>query len=316
MSATTAAPIGVGTKVKGFAAAARIPFLSVSILPYLLGAQMARTWGGVQISAPVFWLGLAGVVLITLATYFNGEYYDLVEDEVSTQLGRSKFAGGGGSVLDGALAKETPRRAANVVTLLAVGVGLLLAFVYKTGIWTLPMGIFGMACGYFYSARPFRWVERGIGEFMIGICYGWLPIAVGYYLQTQQLPALLFWTSLPVGFTIFNVIYVNEYPDFEGDLKAGKRNLLQRVGRERGIWIYIAAAALAVLTFAYATTQGVPSGIWPWYAAVVAIQIVPVAMLLAGKWRVRKMLEPICGITVVVNLATTAVLIAAFWPKG
>jgi 1,4-dihydroxy-2-naphthoate octaprenyltransferase len=312
---TTAVRSGLVARAKGWGAIARVPFLSVGILPYLLGARIA-TWAGVPFAPAVFWLGLVAVVLIMLATYFNGEYADVSEDRVSTELGRNPFAGGSGGVVDGLLPAEHARTAGYVVTGIAAVIGLVLAIVYRTGAWTIPIGIFGLAAGYFYSMRPFRWVERGIGELLIGICYGWLPIAIGYYLQAGELPMLLFWVSLPVAITIFNVIFVNEYPDFDGDAAVGKRNLLQRVGRERGAWIYRAAVVLAPLTFAYALTKGAPNAMWQWYAAVVVVSLVPTAMMGVGLWGTRRFLVPICGITIVVNLATTSVLIASFWPKG
>lgn len=316
MSATAAAaPVGLASRARGWIAISRVPFLSVGILPYLLGVRIA-TWQGTTIEPWILWLGLAGVVLIMLATYFNGEYADTQEDRVSTELGRNPFAGGSGGVVDGLLPGHWARNAGYVATALTLAIGLVLAFGFRTGPWTLPIGIFGLAAGYFYSMPPLRWVQRGIGELLIGICYGWLPVAIGYYLQTGTLPLLLVWVSLPIAFTIFNVIFANEYPDFEGDGFAGKRNLLQRVGRERGVWIYVAAVAATFATFALALSQGVPSAIWPFAAAVGVVLVVPAGMMVAGLWRQRKMLEPICGLTIVGNLATTAVLIAAFWPKG
>ena len=195
---------------------------------------------------------------------------------------------------------------------LAVVIGLVLAFVFKTGALTIPLGVFGLIAGYFYSMPPFRWVERGFGEVLIGICYGWLPVAVGYYLQAGELPPVLFWVSLPIAFTIFNVIFVNEYPDWEGDTAAGKANLLVRIGRERGVWVYAAAVIAAPIAYVFAVAYGVPGALWPWYAGVVAVSIVPMVMLFAGKWRERKMLVPICALTIVVNLATSAILIASY----
>lgn len=308
---TEAAPTSLASQAKGWFLISRVPFLSVGILPYLLGASIAA-YDGVDIDAAAFWLGLAGVVLIMLATYFNGEYYDTVEDTISTELGRNPFAGGSGGVVDGLLPASYARRAGIAAAVAAAVVGLVLAFVVGTGPLTIPIGLFGLIAGFFYSAPPFRWVQRGIGEIFIGVCYGWLPIAIGYYLQTPQLPPVLVWASLPVGITIFNVIFMNEYPDYEGDLAAGKRNLLVRVGRERGVWIYVAAALLAPATFIWAIGHGVPPTSWPWYAGVTVVSLVPTLMMVAGKWKVRKLLVPLCGVTIVVNLATTAVLMAAF----
>lgn len=314
-AATATPPVGVLSRAKGWAAIARVPFLSVGILPYVLGARIA-TFHGATVEPWVFWLGLAGVVLIMLATYFNGEYADVTEDTVSTGLGRSQFAGGSGAVVDGLLPRDYPRYAGYAAAGLALAIGLVLTFAFRTGPWTLPIGIFGLAAGYYYSMPPFRWVQRGVGELLIGICYGWLPVGIGYYLAAGSLPPILLWTSLPIAFTIFNVIYANEYPDFEGDQAAGKRNLLQRVGRERGVWIYVAAVIAAHVSYVWALAQGMPSAAWQFYAAVAALSLIPAGMLVAGLWRTRKLLEPICGMTIVVNLATTAVFIAAFWPKG
>jgi len=309
------APATLATRAKGWFLISRVPFLSVGILPYLLGTAIAA-YDGAEIDAVTFWLGMSGVLLIMLATYFNGEYYDIAEDSISTELGRNPFAGGSGGVVDGLLPAHHARRAGIIAAMAATVIGLVLAFVVGTGPLTIPMGLFGLIAGFFYSAPPFRWVQRGIGEIFIGICYGWLPIAVGYYLQNPQLPAVLWWASLPVGITIFNVIYMNEYPDYEGDVAAGKRNLLVRVGREHGVWIYVAAAFLAPATFVWAIGHGVPQWIWPWYAGVTALSLVPTVMMVTGKWSVRKLLEPMCGITIIVNLATTAVLIAAFLLEG
>ena len=312
---TEPAPTSFATRAKGWFLISRVPFLSVGILPYLLGVSIAA-YDGAAIEAAAFWLGLAGVMLIMLATYFNGEYYDTFEDTISTELGRNPFAGGSGGVVDGLLPAGYARRAGIVAAVLAAVVGLVLAFVVGTGPLTIPMGMFGLIAGFFYSAPPFRWVQRGIGEIFIGVCYGWLPIAIGYYLQQPRLPLVLVWASVPVGITIFNVIFMNEYPDYEGDLAAGKRNLLVRVGRERGVWIYVAAAVLAPAGFFWAIGHGVPPWIWPWYAGVATVSLVPTVMMVVGSWKTRKLLEPMCGITILVNLATTTVLIAAFLLEG
>lgn len=321
MNVASTAPHPLAVSLKGWATVSRIPFLSVGILPYLLGVRIA-TWAGAPLDKPVMWAGLAAVVLIMLATYFNGEWADVTEDTLSTEQGRNPFAGGSGGVVDGLVAARQTRIAGNVATALAVVIGLWLAVVARTGAWTIPLGIVGLFAGYFYSAPPFRWVQRGIGELLIGLCYGWLPIQVGYYLQAGvegtrlgAFPGLIWLVSLPVAFTIFNVIYMNEYPDYDSDVAVGKRNLLARVGQERGIWIYLTASILAMASFAYALALGERSLVVP-YGVVLAVALVPAVMMLMGLWRKRPMLVPMCGLTIVANLATTGVLIASFWPAG
>lgn len=319
MNAAPAPAPPLAISLKGWATVSRIPFLSVGVLPYLLGVRIA-TWAGAPLNLPVMWAGLIAVVLIMLATYFNGEYADVAEDTISTEQGRNPFAGGSGGVVDGLVTPQQARVGGNVVTALAIGIGLGLALIAKTGVWTIPLGVFGLVAGYFYSMRPFRWVQRGVGELFIGICYGWLPVTVGYYLQASlggsrfgELPGLLWWVSMPVGITIFNVIFMNEFPDYEGDVAVGKRNLLVRLDREAGVFVYVAAVVLATASFYYALTFAERPP-WLWFGAVTAVSLVPTSMMLAGMWRKRPMLVPMCGLTIVANLATTGVLVASFWP--
>lgn len=50
----------------------------------------------------------------------------------------------------------------------------------------IPLGIIGILSGFFYSKMPVRWVTRGVGEVLIELCYGWLPITVSYYCKQQR----------------------------------------------------------------------------------------------------------------------------------
>ena len=57
--------------------------------------------------------------------------------------------------------------------------------------------------------------------------------------------------SIPIGLTIFNVIFLNEFPDYEADRTVGnKRNIVVRLGKEKGIIVYIAVQAITWIMFA------------------------------------------------------------------
>ena len=173
------------------------------------------------------------MVLVMLATYYAGEYWDYAEDSLSARLGPSRFAGGSRVLQRGLLPRRAALWASLVSLLLAVGVGLMLQLGYRTGVWTIPFGVLGMLGGFFYSTRPVRWVSRGWGELWIAFCYGWLPVATGYYLQAGGITPLVHWLAAPIGLTIFNVILLNEFPDYPADLVTGKANMVMRLGPER-----------------------------------------------------------------------------------
>ena len=257
-------------------------------------------------------LGTIGVILIMLSTYYGGEYWDYVEDTLSARNRPSKFAGGSGVLQKGILPRRVALSASIASLSLALVVGIVLQFVYRTGPWTLPFGVAGMFAGFFYSARPIRWVRTGLGEFLIAFCYGWLPLAVSFYLQAGRILPLVHWMAVPIGLTIFNVILLNEYPDYEADMAAGKTNMLVRLGRKHGAYVYSIAGIGGILSFILSLNQRVPMKALWLYIPVAAVSLALVVLVMQGRWGNRQTLEKLCGVNILVNLGTTASYIVAF----
>jgi 1,4-dihydroxy-2-naphthoate octaprenyltransferase len=283
----------------------------VGVLPFLLGTVLAWQQAG-TFRPDVFGWGTLGVVLIMLATYYAGEYWDQAEDAISGRLGGSRFAGGSQVLQRGLLESRVALWASLVCVALALSVGLVLQVGYCTGPLTLPLGIVGLIGGFFYSTRPVRWAGRGWGELWIAFCYGWLPVAAAGYLQLGQIPPLTHWVAAPIGLTIFNVILLNEFPDYPADRESGKRNLTVRLGRQRAAWCYALSSAASWLGMWLSTRQGVPGRVWWVYLPILALSVLVVSQVLAGRWRHRPALEMLCGANLIVNLGTTAAYIFAF----
>jgi 1,4-dihydroxy-2-naphthoate octaprenyltransferase len=289
----------------------RPPFHTVGVLPFILGGVLAWREAGVLRMDILIW-GTLGVVCIMLATYYAGEYWDYAEDALSGQMGGSRFAGGSQVLQRGLLPRRAPFYASLLSLGLALGVGLVLQLGYRTGPWTLPLGLIGLLGGFFYSTRPLRWVGRGWGELWIAFCYGWLPVAVGYYVQAGHVWPLIHWIGVPIGLSIFNVILLNEFPDYLADRQAGKRNLAVRLGRERASSLYALTSAASWVALGLSVLQGVPVRVIYLYLPVLALSLVLVTQLLRGRWRDRAMLEMMCGANLLVNLGTTASYIVGF----
>jgi 1,4-dihydroxy-2-naphthoate octaprenyltransferase len=305
--------VGLGRALSAWLALARLPFHSVGVLPFLLGGLLAWRLTATFDWAVLGW-GTVGVILVMLATYFAGEYWDVEEDALSARLGPSRFAGGSQIILRGLLPRHAPLRASLVSLVLAVVVALVLQVGYRTGPWTVPFCLLGLLGGFFYSARPVRWVSRGWGELWIAFCYGWLPVAVGCYLQMGEIPPLVHWLSLPIGLTILNVILLNEFPDHAADAAAGKANLLVRLGPEWGATLYALVAAASWATVALSIRRGVPARLLWLYLPVLALSIAVVLNVLRGRWRDRPALERLCAANLGVNLGTTAAyMLALAW---
>jgi 1,4-dihydroxy-2-naphthoate octaprenyltransferase len=298
-------------KIQALFALSRPPFHTVGVLPFVLGTILAYYQESVFSWAILIW-GIVGVVLIMLATYYAGEYWDFREDELSARTYPSKFAGGSRVIQRGILPRHFARNASFFCLILALGVGIILQFVYHTGPFTLPLGIVGILGGFFYSARPVRWVSTGFGEVWIAFCYGWLPIAAAYYLQTGYISSLVHWLAIPVGLSIFNVILLNEFPDYEADQKTDKKNILVRGGAKKASHIYAYVSSTSWVFYIVSLYRGVPKhAIW-FYMPILFISIILVVMVLAERWQNRLILEKLCGVNILVNLGTTASYILAF----
>jgi 1,4-dihydroxy-2-naphthoate octaprenyltransferase len=297
-------------KLVAWLALSRPPFHSVGVLPFVLGGVLAWRQTGAFRWDIVGW-GTLGVVLVMLATYYAGEYWDYREDTISSRQ-PSRFAGGSGVIQHGLLPRRAALWASLVCVALALGVGLVLWLGYGTGPWTMVLGIVGILGGFFYSTRPVRWVSTGVGEVWIAFCYGWLPVAAGYYLQVGGIAPLVHWLAIPIGLTIFNVILLNEFPDYQADVAARKRNLTARLGRERAAWLYGLASLGSWVGMGLSLANGVPArALWV-YLPVLILSLILTAWVLRSGWRDRSTLEKLCGLTIAVNLGTTAAYIFAF----
>jgi len=307
----------ISEKLRAWLALSRPPFHSVGVLPFILGGVLAWRQGGAFRWNVCAW-GTLGVVLVMLATYYAGEYWDYAEDSLSARLGPSRFAGGSRVLQRGLLPRQAALGASLTSLLLAIGVGAILQLGYRTGPWTICLGAVGMLGGFFYSTRPVRWVRTGWGELWIAFCYGWLPVAVGYYLQVGRIAPLVHWLAAPIGLTIFNVILLNEFPDYPADLATGKANLVVRLGQERASRLYGLTSLGSWIAMLLSLGHGVPTRALWFYLPILALSLILVVSVMRRRWRDRAILERLCAANLAVNLGTTATYILAFagWAYG
>jgi len=298
-------------KVRFWFVLSRPAFHAVGLLPFVLGTVLAYRLAGMW-NVEIFILGMVGVLLILLSTYHSGEYFDRVGDAISLTLHKNKFAGGTRVVPTHRVHPLIPLWTSVISFLLAAFVGVTLQWGYHTGPWTLPLGAVGALAGFFYSTEPIRLVKRGWGEIFIAFCYGWLPVATAYYLQTASIAPVIHWLWIPIGSSIFNVILLNEIPDYEADRLTGKKNLLLRIGLRRGIRLYHAMNSLTILGVFLSPFFGVSSKVVVWFSPFFLMALFVSWALFRGYFRDSRQMEILCGLNIAVNLGTTGSYIVAY----
>lgn len=231
--------------VKGFWQLADPKIWVASTVPMALGIALAVTTEPARFS--FFWclLAVAGVYLIEIGKNALNEFVDYRSgvDPAVDAGHRTPFSGGKKTIVDGLL---TPRQTALIAlatfgAAACIGMAVVLFREYRV----LYIGMAGIALAIAYSLPPFKLCYRGLGEFAVGIAFGPLILAGMYLTLSHRVDVLPFFASLPLGLLITNVLWINQFPDFEADRSGNKRNWVVRLGKRKSVVWYGVLFALA-----------------------------------------------------------------------
>ncbi len=186
----------------------------------------------------MFFLSILAIVFIWQYAVMINHVYDLSIDRIDNQkrLLPSKM-----------LKKDQVRQIAYLYALVSLGLGLLL------GPWSLLLVISGLVFGSMYSMPPLRIRDSVFSTSIIGIGSA-IAFFLGYstpaYVKvmhgemagsiTRIYPEFTMESAL-IGFLIFIALtigpLIKDYKDYEGDKKAGVKNLFTIYGLEKGVSI-------------------------------------------------------------------------------
>lgn len=225
--------------------ALRAPFFTASIVPVVLGGSIAWSLEG-AFNPFYFVLTLVGVVCLHAGANLANDYFDFKSgcDVITREL--TPFNGGSRVLPEKMLTPQSVYTASMIFFVAGGMIGFYLAF--RVGWIILLLGIIGLLSGYLYSAPPLYLVSRGVGEFLVGINFGPLVVLGTYYVQVQRFALEPLVASLPVGFLIVAVLYINQFPDYDVDREVGKANLVVRLGKEKAVKGYVAIIAATYIS--------------------------------------------------------------------
>ncbi|UCH88306.1 MAG: prenyltransferase [Thermoplasmata archaeon] len=264
----------------------RAPFLIAVIIPTFLGALIAATEIGDDFNFSYFLLTLVGIICIHLGANVSNDYFDYKSGADVNNPYRTPFSGGSGLLSDTDKKLLKPKH----VLIVAFGfygigcsIGLLLDFLLGDPLhFILLIGLAGVGLSFFYTAPPFKFSYRGLGELAVATTFGPFVVIGSYYVQTVQLSWDPLLASLPLAALIAAILYINEFPDHFVDKRAGKRQLVVRVGVERAVRGYLGLVAFAFISILFGIAigffdlnlgiQGIP------LAAAATLVAIPIAL--------------------------------------
>lgn len=238
--------------VKIIIRALRLPFVTASALPFVFGSLLA----GGNFNFANFLLGFMAAVSVHLSANLINDYADSKSGADWQDKNFYKFFGGSKLIQEQILSERFYLNAAVIFALLAAFCILALSLILES-FSVIIYYLLILALGWSYSAGPFAFSYRKMGELIIFLLFGPALVMGGYFIQTKIFPTLEgFITSLAFGLFTTAILFANEVPDFSDDLQAHKFNWVSIVGKDKSYLIYSLLVSLGFLSIAIAIIMG------------------------------------------------------------
>ncbi len=257
------------SKYKDWFLAARPWSFTMSAISVTVGAALAATHGHFSWFLWIF--SLVALVLLHGGVNLLNDFCDVKAGVDQVDTGTTQYR-------PHPLAEGRIKPAAVLWTsilLFALGAAMGLFLAYLRGWEILLIGITGIAAGVFYTAPPFSYKYKALGEFSVLLMWGPLSVEGAYFVQTQTFSWAAFWVSLPFGVLVALVLFANNLRDVDTDARARVNNLAIVFGKQNGPLMY---AAMVLISFTGVVIMSIfgPLGRW----SLIVLLALPLALRL------------------------------------
>lgn len=267
----------------------RVPVLSLSVVPVLFGTALAFS-DRHRFSLGLLIIALIGTLAAHAASHTTNDYWDYRSgaDEAAERVQ-------GGIASNSRLLTGGKVKLAEVgwVTALLFALALVsaAALTLLVGDGVLIFAALGFVLAYFYVAPPiaYGYIGHGLGEALVVIAFGVLPVMGSYYVQTGEVSAAVFWASLPVGLFTSVMLLNHAFFQWQADRLVGKNTPVVVLGPLGAL--RLSAGMLAASYFGI--ILDVVFGILPWYALVGLIT----TPMMINAWRIARQRLDVSGYT-------------------
>ncbi|MFP4546906.1 MAG: 1,4-dihydroxy-2-naphthoate octaprenyltransferase [Fidelibacterota bacterium] len=229
--------------------------LTMTFVSIAVGFVYASAECGFSIS--LFLLTLIAGVLVHLGANLMNDYFDVKNgvdfDSVLTAQYRPH------PLVEGKIELKSVLRVSVVMFLIAAMIGLYL--VITRGFLLLWIGLAGLFLAIAYTAPPFKYKYKGLGEIGVLLIWGPLMTAGSYYIQTLSLNWEIIVISVPIGLLVALVLLINNIRDRASDGSQSIKTLPVVFSKQGGLHIYTGIIILAYLWIIVISLFG-PLTVW------------------------------------------------------
>jgi 1,4-dihydroxy-2-naphthoate polyprenyltransferase len=231
--------------MKKWIQAARLRTLPLALACVGMGAILAKFEGLFD------WLIFSFLVLTTMLlqvlSNFANDYGDFVNGaDNNERTGPPRL------VQSGDISAKAMKNAIVLFSILSFISGLLLLYYsvgfHQVGFYIfLGFGVLAIYAAITYTAGKNPYGYIGLGDISVFLFFGLLGVLGSAYLFTGGFNPINILPAISCGFFSTAVLNLNNIRDIESDLKAGKKSIPVRIGREAAVKYHIMLIVLGVL---------------------------------------------------------------------
>lgn len=218
--------------------AARPKTLSGAAVPVMIGAALA--WADSTPAHPFQVMPAVLCLLFAFAMQIDANLVNDLFDYLGGRDDRQTRLGPPRASTEGWTTPRAMRRAIILVTLVACALGLpLIAY------GGLEMVLVGILCVAFCFLYTTCLAGMGLGDVLVLVFFGVVPVSLTYYLQHHTCTWTVFTASVACGLVIDGLLIVNNFRDRDTDRAVGKNTLVVRIGAEPSLAVYLSLGVVA-----------------------------------------------------------------------
>lgn len=235
--------------IKAWILASRPKTLSGAAVPVMIGLALAYKDSTFYEGEPFSWVAAVLCILFAwvmqIDANFINDFFDYAKgtDDTSTRLGPRR------ACAQGWISVDKMKHAIAITTCLACLMGLPL--IMYGG---MEMVLIGILCVVFCFLYTTHLSYVGMGDLLVIVFFGIIPVCVPYYIQLHTCSSFIFLMSLACGMVVDTLLIVNNFRDRDTDKTVGKTTLVVKIGEKAALQLYLALGwGACVMGLAYFT---------------------------------------------------------------
>lgn len=222
--------------LKAWILASRPKTLTAALVPVIMACALAYHAGCFRWFPAVVCMVFA--VLMQIASNLINDLYDYLKgsDRREDRLGPRR------AVTEGWITVRAMRIGIIAVIVPACVAGCLL--VGQAGLWLVVVGALCVVFAFLYTTVL---SYLGLGDVLVVVFFGLVPVCATYYIMAGALPAEVVLCSLASGIVTDTLLTLNNYRDRDADRRSGKRTLIVTFGERFGLVFYLLLGVVSCL---------------------------------------------------------------------